>query len=601
MDLPSSEGAGRRFPGAAAAPTLAAMSADTDDEAAFRKGLPQYGDKGFALFLRSAFIKGAGYTDSALDRPIVGIANTASAYNPCHGNSVQLLEALRRGVQMAGGLPMDFPSISLHEGFTQPTSMYLRNLMAIDTEEMIRAQPMDVVVLIGGCDKTVPAQLMGAASAGIPAIQLITGSMLTGSHRGERVGACTDCRRFWARHRAGEVDADEIAEVNGRLVGSVGTCSVMGTASTMACVAEALGMTVPGGASPPAVTADRMRIAELTGAEAVRMAKTGLTPDRVLTRKAFANALRVLLAIGGSTNVVLHLTAIAGRCGIRIGLDEIDRISKETPVLVDLKPSGLHYMEDFHDAGGMATLLRELKPMLHLDALTVTGRTLGEELERAPPPFAQDIVRPLSNPIYPQGGIAVLRGNLAPQGAIIKQSAATPRLMEHTGRAVVFENVEDLARRIDSPELDVAADDVLVLKNIGPVGGPGMPEAGLLPIPKKLANAGVKDMVRISDGRMSGTALGTVVLHVTPEAAVGGPLACVRSGDRIRLSVARRELELLVPAEEIARRRAATPLAHPEAARGYRKLFLRSVLQADQGADFDFLRPANDDHKETPP
>jgi len=575
------------------------MSADSNDQAAFRKGLPQYGDKGFALFLRSAFIKGAGYTDGALDRPIVGIVNTASAYNPCHGNSAQLLDALRRGVQMAGGLPMDFPSISLHEGFTQPTSMYLRNLMAIDTEEMIRAQPMDVVVLIGGCDKTVPAQLMGAASAGVPAIQLITGSMLTGSHRGERVGACTDCRRFWARHRAGEVNAAEIGEVNGRLIGSVGTCSVMGTASTMACVAEALGMTMPGGASPPAVTADRMRIAELTGAEAVRMARSGLTPDRVLTRPAFANALRVLLAIGGSTNVVLHLTAIAGRCGIRIGLEEIDRISKETPVLVDLKPSGLHYMEDFHDAGGMATLLRELRPMLHLDALTVTGRTLGEELERAPPPFAQAIVRPLSNPIYPQGGIAVLRGNLAPQGAIIKQSAATPRLMEHTGRAVVFENVEDLSRRIDSPDLDVAADDVLVLKNIGPVGGPGMPEAGLLPIPKKLANAGVKDMVRISDGRMSGTALGTVVLHVTPESAVGGPLGCVQSGDRIHLSVARRTLELLVPPDELARRLFAAPPARPDAPRGYRKLFLRTVLQADEGADFDFLRPENDDDKET--
>ena len=554
------------------------------------KGLTSYGDRGFSLFLRKAFIKGAGYTDTALDRPVIGITNTGSAYNPCHGNMPQLLDALKRGVLMAGGLPMDFPTLSIHESFSAPTSMYLRNLMSMDTEELIRAQPMDAIVLIGGCDKTVPAQLMGAASAGLPAIQLITGSMLTGSHRSERVGACTDCRRYWGKFRAEEIDEAEITEVNDQLVASVGTCSVMGTASTMACIAEALGMTVPGGASPPAVTADRMRVAERTGIEAVRMARARLGIDQVLTAKAFENAMRVLLAIGGSTNGIVHLTAIAGRLGFDVDLQALDRMGRETPVLLDLKPSGDHYMEDFHDAGGMATLLRELKPLLHLDALTVTGRTLGEEIEAAGPGFKQHVVRPFANPIYPQGGIAVLQGNLAPGGAIIKQSAADPQLMEHEGRAVVFENAEDLAARIDDPALDVHADDILVLKNIGPKGAPGMPEAGYLPIPKKLAKAGVKDMVRISDGRMSGTAFGTIVLHVTPESAVGGPLAHVRNGDRIRLSVAARSIEWLVSAEELARRAAERPVVPPTGARGYHKLFLQTVTQADQGADFDFLR-----------
>ena len=556
------------------------------------KGLTNYGDKGFSLFLRKAFIKGAGYTDSALARPVIGIANTGSAYNPCHGNMPQLIEAVKRGIMLAGGLPMDFPTISLHESFSQPTSMYLRNLMSMDTEEMIRAQPMDAVVLIGGCDKTVPAQLMGAASSGIPAIQLITGSMLTGSHRGERVGACTDCRRYWGKFRAQEVDAAEIEEVNAQLVASVGTCSVMGTASTMACLAEALGMTVAGGASPPAVTADRMRVAEETGAQAVRMARQGLGIDQILTAKAFENAMRVLLAIGGSTNGIIHLTAIAGRMGFAVDLPALDRMGRETPVLLNLKPSGEHYMEDFHHAGGMATLLRELKPLLHLDAMTVSGRTLGEEIEAAGPGFAQDVVRPMSRPIYPQGGIAVLSGNLAPEGAIIKQSAADPQLMEHVGRAVVFENSADLANRIDDPDLDVTADDILVLKNIGPKGA-AMPEAGYLPIPLKLARAGVKDMVRISDGRMSGTAFGTIVLHVTPEAAIGGPLAWVQNGDQIRLSVKNRELTLLVSDAELQQRRAAQNVTPPSAERGYRKLYLQSVLQADKGVDFDFLMPAS--------
>lgn len=557
----------------------------------FKNNLTNYGDSGFSTFLRKAFIKGAGYTDDALDRPVIGIATTESAYNPCHGNSPQLLAAIKRGILLAGGLPMEFPTISIHESFSSPTSMYLRNLMSMDTEEMIRAQPMDAVVMIGGCDKTVPAQLMGAGSAGIPAVQVVTGSMLTGSHRGTRVGACTDCRRYWGNYRAGEVDDQEITEVNNQLVASVGTCSVMGTASTMACLTEALGMMVAGGATPPAVTADRMRIAERSGTLAVQMAKTGLTPDRIMTAKAFENALRVLLAIGGSTNGIVHLTAVAGRMGFEMDLIRFDALSRETPVLVDLKPSGQHYMEDFHKAGGVPALLRELRPFLHLDALTVSGRTLGEELDNSPAPFTQDVIKSASQPIYPQGGIAVLRGNLAPGLAIIKQSAASPDLMEHEGRAVVFENAEDMAHRIDSDDLDVHADDILVLKNIGPTGAPGMPEAGYLPIPRKLARQGVKDMVRISDGRMSGTAGGTIVLHVTPEAAIGGTLAIVQNGDRIRLSVKQRSLDLLVSDQDIQQRLQAAQIKRPTAERGYKKLYLDAVLQADKGVDFDFLVP----------
>ena len=562
-----------------------------DNESGLEKGLTSYGDREFSLFLRKAFIKGAGYSDDALSRPIVGIVDTGSGYNPCHGNAPQLVEAVKRGVMLAGGVPIGFPTISIHESFAHPTSMYLRNLMSMDTEEMIRAQPMDAVVLIGGCDKTVPAQLMGAISANVPAIQLVTGSMLTGSFRGERVGACTDCRRFWAAFRGDEIGREDVDAVNDQLVASVGTCSVMGTASTMACIAEALGMMVPGAASPPAVTADRIRIAERTGAQAVAMIGLRLTPDQILTGESIENALRVLLAIGGSTNGIIHLAAIAGRLGIAIDLAQLDRMSRQTPVLVDLKPSGRHYMEDLHRAGGLMTVLRELRPLLHLRTMTVTGRTLGEEIDAAAPAFSQDVVRKLDAPIYREGGIAVLRGNLAPRGAIIKQSAASAKLMEHEGRAVVFEDVNDLARRIDDPALDVAPEDVLVLKRIGPVGAPGMPEAGYIPIPKKLGRMGVKDMVRISDGRMSGTAAGTIVVHVTPESAIGGPLAGVRTGDCIRLNVKERTLSVLLSEVELAERMAALPqVALEHEARGYRRLFLTSVTQADEGCDFDFLR-----------
>ena len=557
-----------------------------------RKGLTSYGDEEFSLYLRRAFIKGMGYSDDALDRPIVGIADTASGYNACHANVPDLIEAVSRGVLLSGALPVPFPTISIHESFAHPTSMFLRNLMSMDTEEMVRAQPMDAVVLIGGCDKTVPAQIMGAASAGVPAVQLVTGPMLTGSHRGERVGACTDCRRFWARHRAGEIDAAEIAEVEGRLVPGAGTCGVMGTASTMALVVEALGMMVPGGACAPAVSADRRRVAEATGRCAAGLAASGLTPGRIMTAEAFENAMTVLLAIGGSTNGIIHLAAMAGRLGLRLDLDAFDRIGRRVPVLVDLKPSGEHYMADLHDAGGLATVLRELREHLHLGCLTVTGRTLGEELDAAPPPFAQSIVAPLGRPLHPEGGMAVLRGSLAPGGAIIKQSAAAEALMRHEGRAVVFSSVEDMAARVDDPDLEVTADDILVLQNAGPKGAPGMPEAGYMPIPRKLAADGVKDMVRISDARMSGTASGTVVLHVTPESAEGGPLALVRTGDRIALDVAGRRLDLLVEPDVLEARRAeASPPRHPGSERGYLKLFLDGVLGADRGCDLDVLVP----------
>lgn len=557
-------------------------------------GLTHYGDAGFSLFLRKAFIKAMGYSDEALARPIVGITDTFSGYNACHRTVPEMIAAIERGVLMAGGLPVRFPVISMHESFSNPTSMFLRNLMAIDAEEMIRAQPMDAVVLIGGCDKTVPALLMGAASAGVPAILTVTGPMITGDHRGERLGACTDCRRFWARHRAGEIEAAEMEEISAKLAPTAGTCMVMGTASTMALTAEALGMMLPGGAAIPAVMADRLRHAEETGARAVGMAREGLTPERIMTPEAFTNAFRVLLAIGGSTNGLVHMTAVAGRCGFAVDMEAIDRMGRETPVLVDLKPSGRHYMEDLQKAGGLAAVLRELRPLLHLDCLTVTGRTLGQDLEAAPAAWDQPVVRPFADPLYPEGGIAVLRGNLCPQGAILKQSAATPRLLQHTGRAIVFDGVEDMARRIDDPDLDVTADDVLVLRDAGPKGAPGMPEAGYLPIPRKLAAQGVKDMLRLSDARMSGTAFGSIVLHISPESAIGGPLALVRSGDRIRLDTAGRRLELLVDDAELERRRAAWSAPPPPAGadRGYLKLFLEQVEQAELGCDFAFLRPA---------
>jgi dihydroxy-acid dehydratase len=552
------------------------------------RGLTNYGDRDFALYLRRSFARSMGYSTAELARPVIGLANSASGFNNCHRHFPELLEAVRRGVLSAGGLPIDFPTISLGEVFLEPTSMLYRNLMSMDVEEMVRAQPMDAVVLVGGCDKTVPAQLMGAASAGVPAVQLVAGPMMAGRHHGERLGACTDCRRFWAKYRAGQLTKDEIDGIEGNLATTAGTCAVMGTASTMACLAETLGMALPGTAAIPAVHADRLRAAEATGEAAVALARSGITPDRILTPKAFENALRVLLAVGGSTNALIHLTAVAGRLGVPISLHDLNRWSDETPVLVDLKPSGQHYMEDFFAAGGLGAVLRELRDRLHLDCLTVTGETLGARLESTDAWVDRSVIRSAKEPFQPVGGLVALFGTLAPAGAILKRSAADARLFEGEGRAVVFDSLEDLAARIDDPALDVTPADFLVLKNAGPKGGPGMPEAGYLPIPTKLSRAGVTDMVRISDARMSGTAFGTIVLHVTPEAAAGGPLANVRSGDRIRLSVKERKLDLLVDPAELARRTASAP-APSSPTRGYRRLYLDHVLQADAGCDFDFL------------
>src|SRR5216683_2613362 len=560
------------------------------DPVGLSRGLTHYGDRDFALYLRRSFAKSMGYSAAMVAKPVIGIANTASGFNNCHRLVPELVDAVKRGVLAAGALPIDFPTISLGEVYLNPTSLMFRNLMALDTEEMIRAQPMDAVVLVGGCDKTVPAQLMGAASANVPAIQLVTGPMMTGPHRGERLGACTDCRRFWARFRAGEISRQEIDEVEGRLATTAGTCAVMGTASTMASLAEALGMMLPGTAAIPAVHADRLRAAEASGAAAVKLAQAKLTPDRIITQKSVGNALRVLLAIGGSTNALLHLTAVAGRVGVEVSLRRLNALSDETPVLVDLKPTGQHYMSDLNAAGGLGAVLRELSPLLHLDCLTVTGETLGERLATEGTWVDRDVVRPLADPYQKVGGLAALFGSLAPGGAIIKRSAADPALFEREGRAVVFTSLDDLSARIDAPDLDVRPDDFLVLQNAGPKSGYAMPEAGYLPIPAQLARAGVKDMVRISDARMSGTAYGTIVLHVSPEAAVGGPLALVRNGDRIALSVSRRSLELRVDDAELAKRRALHRPVTLDNTRGYARLYLQSVLQAEAGCDFDFLR-----------
>jgi dihydroxy-acid dehydratase len=558
-----------------------------------RKGLASYGDAGFSLFLRKAFIKAMGYSNDALDRPIVGITNTYSDYNPCHGNVPQIIEAAKRGVMLSGAMPMVFPTISIAESFSHPTSMYLRNLMAMDTEEMIRAQPMDAIIVIGGCDKTLPAQIMAAISADLPTVVIPVGPMVVGHHKGEVLGACTDCRRLWAKYRAGEIDDVEIEAVNGRLAPSVGTCMVMGTASTMACVTEALGLSLPMSATIPAPHAERFRSAEASGKVAAAMAKAkGPKPSEFLTKSSFRNAQVVMQAIGGSTNGLIHLTAIANRTANKIDLEAFDKLGREVPVLVDLKPSGEHYMEHFHHAGGVPKLMAQLGDLLDLDAKTIEGKTLREVVASAEEVPGQDAIRDKQHPIKPEGSMAILHGNLAPRGAVIKHAAASPKLLQHTGRAVVFESVEDMTHRVDDPDLDVTADDVLVLRNAGPKGAPGMPEAGYLPIPKKLGRAGVKDMVRISDARMSGTAFGTIVLHITPESAVGGPLALVKNGDMIRLDVEKRSIDLLVDEAELKKRQAALkPAGTPEwAQRGYAHLFNETILQADEGCDFDFMR-----------
>src|SRR5215475_7657389 len=559
----------------------------TDRTVGLEHGLTNYGDRDFSLYLRRSFAQSMGYSRAMLGKPVVGIANTASGFNNCHRHFPELLEAIKRGVLGAGALPIEFPTVSLGEVFLSPTSLKFRNLMSIDTEEMIGAQPMDAVVLMGGCDKTVPAQLMGAVSAGRPAIMLVAGPMMTGRHKGERLGACTDCRRFWARYRAGEVDKQEISQVEGNLAVTAGTCAVMGTASTMACIAEALGLILPGTAAIPAVHADRLRAAEATGAAIVNLIGSQVTPDRIVNAQSVENALRVLLALGGSTNAIIHLTAIAGRSGVKVTLEQLNRLSDETPVLVNLKPVGNGYMEDFFAAGGMGALLRELKDLLNLDCLTVTGETLGERLAHEDDGWVdRGIIAERGRPLEKEGGLVALFGNLAPEGALLKRSAADAHLFEHEGRAVVFSSLEDLAARVDDPKLDVDAKDVLVLQNAGPHSASAMPEAGYLPIPKKLATKGVKDMVRVSDARMSGTAFGTIVLHVTPDSASGGPLALVRTGDRLRLSVKQKRIDLLVDDAELKRRSAESKRVTQPPERGYSRLYAQEILGADQGCDF---------------
>ena len=555
------------------------------------RGLTSYGDDGFSLFLRQAFLASAGLDTDDLSRPVIGIADTTSDFTPCHRQMPELVRAVSRGILEAGGVPMVFPTMSLGEPLLSPTSMLFRNLMAMETEELIRAQPMDAVVLVGGCDKTVPAQLMAAVSADVPAISVVTGPMGTGSHRGERLGACTDCRRAWSAYRAGQIDDGELEELRLSLVSTAGTCAVMGTASTMASAVEALGMMVPGSATPPAYSGRRLTVAARSGRVAVELARTGRRPSDFLSRASFHNALVVTAAVGGSTNALIHLTAIARRAGVALGLDDIEEVFARVPLLVDCKPSGDDYMVDFDAAGGVQTLLRQLAPLLELEARTVTGESLGDWVGRAeaPGPWAR-VIASLDGPIGPSGSLAVLRGTLAPRGAVLKVSAASPHLLDVRGRAVVFESTDDLARMDDR---DIEAGDILVLRNAGPVAT-GMPEAGGFPIPRRLARQGVKDMVRISDARMSGTAFGTVVLHVAPEAAAGGPLALVQDGDVIELDVAARRLDLCVDEGELARRRALLA-PRPLPARGWPRLYAQTVNQADEGADLDFLALPKED------
>ncbi len=538
---------------------------------------------------RRAALKGQGFGEETYQRrPIIGICNTFSELTHCNMHLRDLAEAVKRGVWQSGGFPLEFPVMSLGEFNMRPTTMLFRNLMSMDVEESIRANPLDGVVLLGGCDKTTAALLLGAASADVPAILLTGGPQVNVHWRGEQLGSCTDCRRYHTEFRAGRIGEDDWIDLQGRMVPSAGHCMTMGTASTLAVLAEAMGIALPGTAAIPAPDARRRRLAETAGRRIVRLADDDIRPSQILTEHALENAIRALHAIAGSTNAIVHLIALAGRLGIDLPLDRFDALSRSTPLLVNLKPSGEFLMEDFCYAGGASALLKELSPLLHLDTMTVTSRTLEENLGHARLENPE-VIHPLNDPIRSDGGLTVLQGSLAPRGAIIKHSAASGELLKHRGRAVVFEDHDDLLRRIDDPELDVEPDDVLVMRNSGPVGAPGMPEWGLLPIPEKLLKQGVRDMVRISDARISGTAFGTIVVHITPESAVGGPLAAVRSGDMIELDSADGRLDLLVEPAEVQRRLAEhCPPERPQ--RGYRRLFQEHVLQADEGCDFDFLR-----------
>src|SRR3954469_3869717 len=552
----------------------------------------RYGDPGLAGFISRSFAKSMGFSDEDLRKPVIGIAQTWSEFNNCHQHFKELAEAVKRGVWQAGGLPLEFPTISLGEIFLSPTSMFFRNLMAIDTEEMIRAQPMNGVVLLGACDKTIPAQLMGAASADIPTIMITGGPTLSGRWNGRDLGACTDCRGFWTEYRAGAIDAATLAEIEDSLCRSDGHCTVMGTASTMSSVCEALGIALPGSAAIPAPDARRFRMAEATGKQIVKIVEQDLRPSKIITRPAFENAIRLMMALGGSTNAVVHLLAVAGRLGLDITLDDFDRLARETPLIANIRPSGRWQMEQLWEAGGIPAVMKELLPLLNGDCITVTGQTIAENVADARV-RNRDVISPLDAPLSAEGGLAILRGNLCPAGAVIKHAAATPKLLKHRGQAVVFTSVDDVTARIDDPSLGITPDSVLVMQNGGPVGAPGMPEAGSIPIPTRLLQQGVRDMVRISDARMSGTAYGTVVLHVAPESAIGGPLALVRDGDWIELDVPNRRLTLEVSEEELAARRAAWTPPERTYERGWGRLYVDQVMQADKGADLKFLLPVS--------
>jgi dihydroxy-acid dehydratase len=542
-------------------------------------------------FIHRSWLKTEGFSDAVFDgRPVIGVANSWSELTNCNAHLRQVADAVKRGVWSAGGFPLEFPTISLGEILMKPTTMLFRNLMAMDVEECIRAYPLDAVVLLSGCDKTTPAMLMGAASADVPALMVTGGPMLRGRWRTEELGSGTDAWRLWAERRADRLTDEELCEAESCMSRSSGHCMVMGTASTMASMAEALGMTLPGNAAIPAPDSRRLALAEVSGRRVVEMARAGgPRPSEVLTPAAFDNAIRADMAIGGSTNAIIHLVALAGRLGIELPLRRFDELARTTPFLVNLRPSGKYLMEDFFYAGGLPVVMKELLPLLHGEALTVNGKSMADNV-RGATCYDDDVIRQLGLPLGKEGGTVILFGNLCPDGAVLKQSAASPHLLVHRGRAVVFEDHADLHARIDDATLPIDETSVLVLKHVGPRGAPGMPEWGAAPIPSRLLRKGVKDMVRISDARMSGTSYGTVVLHVAPESAVGGPLALVRDGDEIELDVPGRRLTLRVSDDELGRRRAAWAPRPPHFTRGYGRLFLDHVLQANEGCDFDFLR-----------
>ncbi len=565
------------------------MSSSSGNDRKALRSADWFGAKDLEGFLHRSGLKAQGFSEESFSgKPVIGIANSWSELTHCNAHLRELAVHVKRGVVAAGGFPLEFPTISLGEFFLQPTSMLYRNLMAMDVEEMIRGAPLDGVVLLSGCDKTTPAMLMGAASADVPAVLLTGGPQLRGNWRGLDLGSCTDCRRYWTELRAGRITQEEYDSMEAAIYRSPGHCMVMGTASTMGAVAEALGMALPGAAVPGA-DARRRVLAEETGRAAVEIVARDLRPSAIMTEAAFENAIRVLLAIGGSTNAIIHLAAIAGRTGLDLPLSKFDELSRTTPMILNLKPSGEYLMEDLFYAGGIEAVLGRIAPLLDLDQPTVTGETLGENIAGAEV-HNDRVIRTIENPLFAEGGVVAITGSLAPDGAVIKQTAASPELLTHRGRAVVFDDYDDLKTRIDSPDLDVEADDVLVLRSAGPVGGPGMPEWGFLPLPRKLLERGVRDMVRISDARMSGTAFGTVVLHIAPESAVGGPLALVENGDQIELDVPNRRLELLVEPAELDRRRSAWTQPEPHYDRGYGEMYTKHVMQAPDGCDFDFLR-----------